>query len=161
MGGSLLPRWSKKLWRTNKLRYLADVNVLIALTDENHVHHAAAMRWLYDSGHRDWGVCALTGAGFLRLSTSPKLRAASILEASEVLGALVDHPGYRFWPIEDDWATLAAPFIERVFGHQQITDAYLLGLAVKEDGILVTMDKAIQFLAGPKYRKNVLLLEPS
>jgi hypothetical protein len=59
----------------------------------------------------------------------------------------------------DDWTTLAAPFIERVFGHQQITDAYLLGLAVKEDGILVTMDKAIKYLAGTKYSRNVLLLE--
>jgi hypothetical protein len=79
--------------------------------------------------------------------------------ASEVLAALTDHPGYRFWPMVDDWTTLAAPFIEQVFGHQQITDAYLLGLAIKEDGILVTMDRAIQYMAGAKYRKNVLLLE--
>jgi predicted nucleic acid-binding protein len=119
------------------------------------------MHWLYGVGRHDWGVCALTAAGFLRLSTNPKLRSASIEEASEVLAALIDHPGYRFWPINDDWATLAAPFIERVFGHQQITDAYLLGLVIQEDGILVTMDKAIRFLAGPQYSKNVLLLEAS
>jgi toxin-antitoxin system PIN domain toxin len=142
-------------------KYLADINVLIALTDENHIHHENAMRWLDGPGHDDWGICALTGAGLMRLLTNPKIRSASIEEASEVLAALVEHPGYRFWPIKDDWGTLAAPFMERVFGHQQITDAYLLGLAIKEDGILVTMDKTIQYLAGPKYRKNVLLLASS
>ncbi len=57
------------------------------------------------------------------------------------------------------WAELVEPFRERVFGHQQITDSYLLGLAIQEDGVLVTMDKAIRYLAGAKYGKNVLVLE--
>jgi hypothetical protein len=135
--------------------------VLIDLTDENHVLHAKAMHWLYGPSHRDWGVCALTAAGLLRLLTNPRVGSLSVEQASAVLAALIVHPGYRFWPIVDDWATLAAPFMQRVFGHQQITDAYLLGLAIKEGGVLVTMDKAIQYLAGPKYSKNVLLLESS
>jgi toxin-antitoxin system PIN domain toxin len=142
-----------------KLKYLADVNVLIALTDENHVHHAKAMQWLDGCGPHDWGVCALTGAGLLRLLTNPKVGVLSVGEATDVMAALFDHPGYRFWPISDDWATLAAPFLERVFGHQQITDAYLLGLAIKEGGVLVTMDAAILYLAGTRYSKNVLVLE--
>jgi hypothetical protein len=75
------------------------------------------------------------------------------------LAALVRQPGFRFWPIDTGWAALAAPFLGRIFGHQQITDAYLLGLAVKEDGVLVTMDKGIRFLAGEQYAKNVFLLE--
>lgn len=141
------------------LKYLADLNVLIALTDENHVHFAKAMQWLDGTGYCDWGVCALTGSGLLRLLTNPKVGSLSIEVASEVLASLIDHPGYRFWPINDDWATLAAPFIERVFGHQQITDAYLLGLAVKEDGILVTLDKTIKYLAGKEHSRNVLVLE--
>ena len=143
----------------SKPKYLADVNVLIALTDDKHLLHARAIQWFESSGCRDWGLCALTGAGLLRLLANPKVGSLPVEEATEVLASLVDHPGYRFWPIVDDWTTLAAPFIERVFGHQQITDAYLLGLAVKEDGILVTMDKAIKYLAGTKYSRNVLLLE--
>jgi predicted nucleic acid-binding protein len=58
-----------------------------------------------------------------------------------------------------DWGTLTAPFAHRVYGHQQITDAYLLGLAIKENGILVTLDRAFRQMAGPKYSKNVLVLE--
>jgi len=51
------------------------------------------------------------------------------------------------------------PFADRLYGHQQISDAYLLGLAIQEDGVLVTLDKAIKHMAGPKYGKHVLVLE--
>jgi toxin-antitoxin system PIN domain toxin len=142
-----------------KLKYLADVNVLIALTDDGHIHHERATQWFDTSGHHDWGVCAFVEAGFLRIMANPKVGSHSIEEATEALAILIHHPGYRFWPITDDWARLAAPFLERVFGHQQITDAYLLGLAVKEGGVLVTMDTAIKYLAGNQYSKNVLVLE--
>lgn len=142
-----------------RAKYLADVNVLIALTDENHIHHKTVTKWFDASGKNDWGVCAFTEAAFLRVMTNPKVGSLSVEEATWVLARLSKRAGYRFWPISEGWSSLAAPFIERVFGHQQITDAFLLGLAVREDGVLVTMDKAIQYLAGTKYSKNVLVLE--
>ena len=61
--------------------------------------------------------------------------------------------------MKEGWVSLAKPFQERLFGHQQITDAYLLGLAVRESGVLVTLDKAIRYMAGPKYAKHLLVLE--
>ncbi len=78
--------------------------------------------------------------------------------ATAVLAELTHSSGYSFWPISANWATLAAPFRERIFGHQQITDAFLLGLAVQEDGVLVTMDKAILHLAGARLGHHVLVL---
>jgi hypothetical protein len=57
------------------------------------------------------------------------------------------------------WAVLTAPFASRIFGHQQVTDAYLLGLAVKENGVLVTFDRGIKFMAGAEFRENVLILK--
>ena len=143
----------------SKVKYLADVNVLIALTDEEHIHHERVTRWFDTSGHRDWGVCAFSEAGFLRVMTNPKGGGRSVEAATALLARLSNYAGYRFWPIAEGWASLTAPFIERVFGHQQITDAYLLGLAVKQGGVLVTMDKGIQYMAGQKYSKNVLVLE--
>jgi hypothetical protein len=80
-------------------------------------------------------------------------------DAFDILTTLSAYPGYRFWPLESGWTTLFAPFLDRVVGHQQITDAYLLGLAVRENGILVTLDKAILHLAGAQYSRHVLLLE--
>jgi predicted nucleic acid-binding protein len=57
------------------------------------------------------------------------------------------------------WGTLTAPFSARIVGHQQVTDAYLLGLAIKEGGVLVTFDRGIDYLAGEEFSEHVLLLK--
>jgi hypothetical protein len=69
------------------------------------------------------------------------------------------HPLYGYWGIRESWVDLTAPFAARVNGHQQVTDAYLLGLVVNEKGLLVTFDKGIQYMAGEEFKQNVLLLE--
>jgi toxin-antitoxin system PIN domain toxin len=145
--------------KLNSAKYLIGVNVLIALTDEEHIHHEKVTRWFDTSGHGDWGVCALSEAGFLRVMTNPKTGSRSVENATELLARLGRSAGYRYWPLSEGWASLVEPFCGRVFGHQQITDAYLLGMAVKEGGVLVTMDKGIRYMAGEKYGANVLVLE--
>jgi len=142
----------------DKPKYLLDVNVLIALSEPEHSHHQLVMNW-FQTPDLDWGVCAFSEAGFLRVTTDPKVGFHTIPDATLVLRELAHHPGYRYWPITTGWADLTAPFRDRVFGHQQITDAYLLGLAVRRNAILVTLDRAIQFMAGPKYSQHVLVLE--
>lgn len=90
---------------------------------------------------------------------NPKVGNLTEEEATSMLATLTGYPGYRFWPITTGWADLAAPLRERLFGHQQITDAYLLGLAIKENGILVTLDRALLYMAGPQYKDHLLVLE--
>lgn len=63
--------------------------------------------------------------------------------------------GYQ--PISADWQTLTAPITKRLHGHNQVTDAYLLGLALREGMVLVTLDRALLHLAG-EHRDHVLLL---
>ena len=135
------------------------MNVLIGLLDEDHIHHKIIASWFDTSAQEEFGVCAFSEAGFLRVMTNPTARSHSIQGALDALASLSNHSGYRFWPMVEGWASLTEPFRERVFGHQQVTDAYLLGLAVSEGGVLVTMDKGIQYMAGPKYRENVLVLK--
>lgn len=122
------------------------------------MHHRTVMKWFNTPG-LDWGLCAFSEAGLLRVTANSNVGKVSVWEASEILKALESHPGYRYWPITSCWSVLAEPFRERIYGHQQITDAYLLGLAVKENGVLVTLDKAIRFIAGERYSSNVLVLE--
>ena len=50
------------------------------------------------------------------------------------------------------------PFARKIFGHLQINDAYLLGLAIHEKGVLLTRDKGILHLAGSEFTKNEKLL---
>ena len=139
-------------------KYLLDVNVLIALTEPEHTHHHKATDWFSTPG-LDWGLCAFSQAGFLRIATNPKIGAHSLQESTSVLAALTNRPGYRFWPITTGLADLAAPIRKQIFGHNHITDAYLLGLAIQENGILITLDEAIPYLAGLQFSQHVLVLK--
>jgi toxin-antitoxin system PIN domain toxin len=141
-----------------KTRYLLDVNVLYALLAENHIHHQIATQWFNAPGLR-WSVCPFTEAGFIRNATAPRPGQITVIEATEVLERLEKRPGYQFLQIQVNWRTSCKPFLKRLFGTKQITDAYLLGLAVRENLVLVTFDKAILHLAGSEYRKHVLLLQ--
>ena len=144
-------------------RNLLDLNVLIALTDSEHIHRQKAERWFLSTGRSNWGVCPLTEAGFVRVTTNRAMLAATITvgKAVAILQSLRAHPGFHYWPISDaeNWVAVTSSFASRITGHQQITDAYLLGLAIKEDGVLVTFDRGLKYLAGPEFCKNLLILE--
>ena len=140
-------------------RYLLDVNLLVALMTQAHVHHGLVKEWFYASSGLQWALCAFTEAGFLRNATAPRSGQITMSEATTILKQLAQHPGYRYLPITADWQTLCRPFFKRLYGTKQVTDAYLLGLAVREKLVLVTIDKGILHLAGNEYGKHVLLLE--
>jgi uncharacterized protein len=139
---------------------ILDLNVLIALTESQHVHHRTAHEWLNASGKDDWGLCPLTEAGFIRVITNPSFRPVprTLDQAIGAVKMMKAYPGYSFWEIDESWVTLTAPFAARIVGHQQVTDAHLLGLAIKNNGVLVTFDAAIQNLAGFEFRQNILVL---
>jgi uncharacterized protein len=140
---------------------LLDLNVLIALIDNEHQHYQRAHEWFGSPGDKEWGTCPLTEAGLIRYVMNPAagFPAAGLEAAIDALGKLAQRPGHRFWPITNGWGTLTADFASCIFGHEQVTDAYLLGMAIKEDGVLVTFDKGIRYLAGPQYADNVLILQ--
>jgi hypothetical protein len=135
---------------------LLDVNALVALLDEDHIHHQCVTAW-FDTPGLQWAVCPFTEAGFLRYMTRPKSGDVSMEEAMAMLGRLAQEPGYHHQSISADWHTLCDPFLKRLFGHNQITDAYLLGLAVHEGLVLVTFDRAVLHLAG-EHSSHVLVL---
>ena len=138
-------------------RYLLDVNVLVAILDEDHVHHEAATRW-FDTSGLQWAICPFTEAGLLRYMTRPKTGDMSMEEVTAMLAQLKQEPGYHYQPISADWLALSGPFFKRLFGHNQVTDAYLLGLAIQEGLVLATFDRAMLHLAG-EHRQHVLVLE--
>lgn len=141
--------------------YLLDLNSLISLADPNAMHYEAMQRWFDSEGKRDWGVCPLTESAFVRVTTNPKYgsQGRTVAQATGILAELAKIDGYRYWPITASWAELTAPLAARMKGHQQITNAYLLGLAIREDGVLVTFDASIGYLAGNAFRGNLLTLK--
>jgi toxin-antitoxin system PIN domain toxin len=143
------------------LRTLLDVNVLIALSEPGHEFFETAHEWFRLSGKDNWGLCPITEIGFVRITTNPSFYPGprTYQQASSVLTELASRPGYRYWPLSESWAALTAPFAARISGHQQVTDAYLLGMAIKENGVLVTFDRGLKYLAGAQFANHVLILQ--
>ena len=126
------------------MRALLDVNVLIALNDQGHIHHLSASRWLAQHMHLGWASCPLTQNGMLRIMSQtsyPNAQSLSVL--CELLRAETQHPSHAFWP--DDVSLIDEGFIDadKLLSPRQITDAYLLAIAVKRGGRLITLDKRI------------------
>jgi len=53
-------------------------------------------------------------------------------EAAKLLAANLKHPSQRFWADEISFVEAVEAFRERLVGHQQVSDAYLLGLAMQK-----------------------------
>ena len=130
------------------MRALLDVNVLIALLDENHTHHAAASDWLEERIESGWASCPLTQNGCVRILSQPRYpNALGVGEAMARLQAAVSTPHHRF--IADDVSLLDDAVVERrrLSGPRQVTDVYLLALAVAHGARMVTFDKSVPLSA--------------
>ena len=55
---------------------LLDVNVLIALFDQEHVHHELSHDWFSDNRRDGWATCPVTENGFLRVLSNPAYSSA-------------------------------------------------------------------------------------
>ena len=145
------------------LKSLLDLNVLIALTDPEHKHHEMARNWFTSSSRERLGICPLTEAGFLRVTTNSAFHPGprTLEQAIAILQVLKGRDDYWYCPIDESWVTHTARFASRVRGHQQVSDAYLLGLAMKENCMLVTFDKGIKYMAGAEFSHNVRILDSS
>lgn len=122
-------------------RALLDVNVLIALHDEQHVHHAIAARWFEEHARHGWASCPLTQNGCLRIMSQPGYpNPVPLADALAMLSRSCAHSSHAFWP--DDVSLLDATRLHhgRMHGHRQLTDLYLLALAVEHEGRFVTFD---------------------
>ena len=123
---------------------LLDVNVLIAALDAGHVHHSRVRDWLGAVGAGGWASSPLTQNGCVRIMSQPSypspLRPTDVVER---LREATAHPAHEFWA--DDVSVLDDTLVDttRIHGPRQLTDVYLLALAVSHDGVLVTFDRSI------------------
>lgn len=132
------------------IRSLLDVNVLVSLFDSDHVDHLRARTWFEAEGESGWASCAITQNGLVRVITQPRYPSPiSTTHAVALLTRACSTPWHEFWTC--DVSLLRADEINasRIHSHRQITDAYLLALAVKRGGRLVTFDRSIALCVAP------------
>ena len=128
---------------------LLDVNVLVALFDSAHVHHEAAHDWFSDHRAQGWATCPVTENGFVRVLSNPaygleRLRGQAIAERLNKFRASGHH---AFWPDAVSLCDGTLFNLGMASGHRQVTDIYLLGLAVRMKGCLATFDRSIPLKA--------------
>lgn len=138
--------------------FLLDVNVLIALFWPAHESHAVARRWFARNSQHAWATCTITQAGFVRIVSNPAFSrdAVSPEQAIEVLEGNLQHPRHRFWKDQGGFVETVRPFAEKLRGHRQVTDAYLLGLAFRHGGALATLDRGVEVLLPDQTKRGVL-----
>ncbi len=130
------------------MRALFDVNVLVALSDDQHFHHAVAFAWWVAHHEEGWASCPLTQNGLVRVVSSPNYRRPKRLaDALAQLRGLLSMPTHAFWPDDMSFADPSVFDSGHILGPNQITDVYLLALAVKNGGRLVTLDRGIPLRA--------------
>lgn len=130
----------------SNLMRLLDINVLIARIDPAHTHHKRAIAWFNETAPSGWATCPLTENGFARILGHPSYPEGpgSPERAAKLLKQLVNKVhGHRFFP--DDLSLLDAasfPSLAEV-GSKQITDLYLLALAVNHNIRFLSFDERI------------------
>jgi hypothetical protein len=136
--------------------WLLDVNVLIAMAWPSHQAHERVQRWLARHAREGWATCPLTQSGFVRILSNPAFSPNALMpaDALALLRANLDHPRHRFWEEDISFARVVEPFVARLRGHRQVTDAYLLGLALHKKGKLATLDQSILALLPEKSQER-------
>jgi toxin-antitoxin system PIN domain toxin len=135
------------------------VNVLIALLDDAHVFSRRANEWL-DAAPRRIATCPIVENGVIRIMSAPAysaLHRATPEQVAEGLKTLAEALDHEFWPDEVSLLDDTLVDFSRLHGHRQVTDAYLLALAVRRGGALASFDTAMPLTAVRGAGKKHLL----
>jgi hypothetical protein len=134
------------------MEFLLDVNVLIAAAWPTHQAHARVQQWAARHAREGWATCPSTQSAFVRILSNPAFspNALTPADALALLRANLGHPAHRFWEEDISFVQAVEPFGKRLVGHQQVSDAYLLGLAIHKKGRLATLDQSVLALLPEK-----------
>jgi toxin-antitoxin system PIN domain toxin len=141
------------------VRALLDVNVLIALLDSDHASHDSAIKWFAKNAREGWASCPITQNGCIRIMSNPGYPNPFPVQAViERLAEACRQHIHEFWPDEVSLLDPRVVDTTRIHGPRQLTDTYLLALAVQHEGRLVTFDTGIPLTAVRKATTQNLLI---
>lgn len=139
--------------------WLLDANALIALGWPAHEHHEPMRGWFGRHAGEGWATTAFTQSAFVRIVSQPAFsgHVIGMAQVAELLLRNTAHPRHRLLPLDFGFAQVLGCCSGGLFGHRQITDAYLLTTAARHGARLVTFDSGIrQLLATDTERERLL-----
>ncbi len=126
------------------MKYLLDVNVLVAWGWEEHADHERVAKWLaFERSKPDseFLTSPIPELGFVRVSVQRATGTIAVREACSTLEGMLASLGQTHSFIPDDQRGAELPVWCKVAA--RTTDAHLLALASAHDAKLVTLDKGI------------------
>ncbi len=120
------------------MRYLLDINILLAANHTGHRDHARAMRWLASVRGAEFLTTPITELGFVRIAAASGLQ-PSVVAARKTLARWTKAAGAELIPDSlgadrlPTWADTPA----------KTTDGHLVEVARAHDAKLATMDTGI------------------
>ena len=122
---------------------LLDVNVLVALLVPEHEHHVLALTWFAsEAAAGGWATCTVTELGVIRVCAQlPGGKWSPEATADRLLMMTISNRGHMWWPGIVSPAVL--PEVRSAGTAKQVTDRYLLGLARRNGGQVITFDRAL------------------
>lgn len=143
------------------MTFLLDINVLIALIDPTHVGHDAAHKWFGETGAASWATCPLTENGVIRVVGHPKYpnSVGSPAAAAPIVARLCALPGHAFWQADLSLIGSDIVDVDQIATPAQVTDTYLLALAVANKGRLATFDRRLSTRAVRRGRAALCVID--
>jgi len=140
--------------------YFLDVDVLIALLDEDHIHFERAQNWFERQGRNSWLSCPITQNGVVRIASNPRYNTVVLTpeQAVESVRSLTEAGNHSFIP--DDLSLLNPALIDAAafLTNAQLTDSCLLALVAEHNASLATFDKRLVTSAVRSDKKRVYLI---
>jgi toxin-antitoxin system PIN domain toxin len=145
------------------MTFLLDVNVLIALIDSRNIHHGVAHTWFASIGDGAWATCPLTENGVLRVVGNPRFpnSPGNPRIVAESLDSLLGQPGHEFWPDDISLLDREKFDLHHLLNASQVTDSYLLALAIAHGGQLATLDRRLVSDAVRNGAQGLHLISPN
>ena len=139
---------------------MLDTSALLALAWPNHQSHRGVVARLEQQPAAVWATCALTQLGFVRLSSNPAVVGVrkTPAESLAMLHALVRDGQHRYLEPLPSLPSVRDHF-QRLLGHNQVTDAYLLGVAATNGAVLLTLDRRI--VPPKQWRASLEVIVPA
>jgi predicted nucleic acid-binding protein len=123
------------------MRYLLDVNALVALGIFHHGFHDRVNAWISSQEGAHWLTCSITELGFVRVSAQTSDYGFTVQQARTLLLSLKTNSrlALTLLPDGNDISSLPA----WVKTPKQTTDGHLVQLASANGAVLATLDEGI------------------
>ena len=139
--------------RTRAVAQLADVNLLLALVTDRHVHHPEAARWIGTIAAGEAIICRMAQVGLLRLLNNPAVMQEDTLTTDDcwvlwrhlTTDARIRVEAGEPSGLEDSFEEFTRG---RRFSPRLWTDAYLAAYARAGHHTLVTLDHGFRQFTG-------------